>query len=187
MRKKLLTALLSATMLMTVACTAAGPAEESTVPASEPAASESAAEPETKGKGAKIAVFETSDTHGYIADTSSMDEASFEYRLAYIAQVVNDARSSGDYDDVLLLDGGDIYQGAPISNLTDGAVMRAALDIMGYDAVALGNHEFDWGVEEYATDADGTLPAYKVGSFEGDPDIPVLCADLCRCETGSSG
>ncbi|MBQ2066005.1 MAG: 5'-nucleotidase C-terminal domain-containing protein [Clostridiales bacterium] len=178
MRKKLLTALLSATMLMTVACTAAGPAEESTVPASEPAASESAAEPETKGKGAKIAVFETSDTHGYIADTSSMDEASFEYRLAYIAQVVNDARSSGDYDDVLLLDGGDIYQGAPISNLTDGAVMRAALDIMGYDAVALGNHEFDWGVEEYATDADGTLPAYKVGSFEGDPDIPVLCADL---------
>jgi len=37
---------------------------------------------------------------------SSGDENTFQYRLAYIAQVVNEARASSDYDDVLLLDGG---------------------------------------------------------------------------------
>ena len=94
----------------------------------------------------RIRVFETSDIHGYLLDTSGGDEAAFQYRLAYIAQVVNEARASGDYDDVLLVDGGDIYLGMPVSNLTTGAAVRAALDAMDYDAVALGNHEFDWGV-----------------------------------------
>ena len=46
---------------------------------------------------------------------------------------------------MLLLDGGDLYQGTPFSNLTGGAVIRAAFDRMKYDAVALGNHDFDWG------------------------------------------
>ena len=58
--------------------------------------------------------------------------------------MVNDARSSGEYDDVLLLDGGDLYQGTPVSGMTGGAAVRAALNAMDYDAIALGNHEFDW-------------------------------------------
>ena len=179
MRKCLLALTLAATMLAVTACSAVNDPGDVSLPASDPEISDaSAEESEEKRSGARIAVFETSDIHGYIADTSSMDKSTFEYRLAYIAQVINDTRASGEYDDMLLIDGGDIYQGAPISNLTDGAVMRAALDVMDYDAVCLGNHEFDWNVEEYATDADGTLPAYKLGSFEGDPDIPVLAADL---------
>ena len=115
---------------------------------------------------------------------SSGAEGKFEYRLPYIANIVNNARKSKAYDDILLVDGGDIYQGTPVSNLTNGACMRAALDAMDYDAVALGNHEFDWDVEKYATDPDGTLPAYSVGSFSGDPDIPVVASDLYSAETG---
>ena len=179
MRKCLLALTLAATMLAVTACSAVNDPGDVSLPTSDPEISDASAEESgEKRSGARIAVFETSDIHGYIADTSSMDKSTFEYRLAYIAQVINDTRASGEYDDVLLIDGGDIYQGAPISNLTDGAVMRAALDVMDYDAVCLGNHEFDWNIEEYATDADGTLPAYKLGSFEGDPDIPVLAADL---------
>ena len=140
----------------------------------EEAASESASRPtETR-----ICVFETSDIHGYLLDTSSGDENTFQYRLAYIAQIVNNARASGEYDDVLLLDGGDIYQGMPASNLTNGAAMRAAFDAMDYDAVALGNHEFDWNVTQYCADPDGTLPAYQLGVYSGDPDIPVLASNL---------
>ena len=140
----------------------------------EEAASESASRPtETR-----IRVFETSDIHGYLLDTSSGDENTFQYRLAYIAQIVNNARASGEYDDVLLLDGGDIYQGMPASNLTNGAAMRAAFDAMDYDAVALGNHEFDWNVTQYCADPDGTLPAYQLGVYSGDPDIPVLASNL---------
>jgi 2',3'-cyclic-nucleotide 2'-phosphodiesterase/3'-nucleotidase/5'-nucleotidase len=47
----------------------------------------------------------------------------------------------------VLIDGGDVMQGTPISNLTEG---RATVDFynrVGYTAAALGNHEFDWGIE----------------------------------------
>lgn len=132
----------------------------------------------------RIMLFETSDIHGYILDTTKGNPETFEYRLPYIANKVNEARISKAYDDVLLLDGGDIYQGTPVSNLTHGATMRAAFDAMDYDAVALGNHEFDWNVELYATDPDGTMPAYSTGSFTGDSDIPVLASDLYYAKTG---
>ena len=171
--------------------------------------------PEPSDNAARILVFETTDIHGYLMDTSSGNEDTFQYRLAYIAQVVNTARaaavrnhsgSSGsdtgnagavsagsaadsnppwtDIDDVLLLDGGDIYQGTPVSNLLEGSALRAAFDYMDYDAVVLGNHEFDWGVTDYNADEDATIPAYTISDpvhslyFAGDPDIPVLASDL---------
>ena len=132
----------------------------------------------------RIKIFETSDIHGSLLDTSSAKEETFQYRLAYIANIINDARETGEYDDVILLDGGDLYQGTPVSNLTYGAAVIAAVDAMGYDAVALGNHEFDWGVEEYCVDPNGTLPAYKLGEYEGNPDIPVLASNLYYADNG---
>lgn len=125
-----------------------------------------------------IKVFETTDVHGYITDVSSYKEDTFEYRLAYFSKIVNDARNNDAYEDVLLLDTGDIYQGTPHSNLTYGAAMRAAYDQMDYDAVGLGNHEFDWDVKTYATDAKGTMAPYEIGSYKGDSDIPVLMSNL---------
>jgi len=47
----------------------------------------------------------------------------------------------------LLLSGGDVMQGTAVSNLSWG---RASIDVhnrKGYDAAALGNHEFDWGLD----------------------------------------
>lgn len=134
--------------------------------------------------GVRIRVIETTDVHGYLMDTSSGDESTFQYRLAYIARIVDEARTSGEYDDVLLLDGGDTYQGAPVSNLLTGAAMRAAMDVMDYDAMALGNHEFDWGVTAYCADPDGTVPAYELGEFAGDPDIPILAGGLYDAASG---
>lgn len=125
-----------------------------------------------------IEVFETTDVHGYLVDTSSGNESTFQYRMAYIANVVNEARANAENDAVLLLDGGDIYQGTPVSNLTYGNALRAAFDAMGYDAVSLGNHEFDWDVKAYAADEDGTMPAYEIGEFKGDSNIPVLAYNL---------
>lgn len=99
-----------------------------------------------------LKLFETTDIHGYITDVSTYQEETFEYKLAYIANLVNQARANEAYDDVILLDGGDIYQGTPHSDLTYGNYLRAAFDAMGYDAVALGNHEFDWDITKYAAD-----------------------------------
>ena len=171
-RKRLLCLLLAVMLLCLGAC---GQAVEAPAIAPAPSADQAPsveASPAPDGSAAPavgsrktIRVFETSDIHGYLLDTSGGEEEQFQYRLAYIAQVVNDARASGEYDDVLLIDGGDLYQGMPVSNLTMGAAVIAALDAMDYDAVALGNHEFDWGVSEYCADADGTLPAYQIGDF----------------------
>ena len=120
--------------------------------------------PETEAyKEIRIALFETSNLHGYIMDTAGGDKNDFQYRLAFIANVFNNARTSGDYDDVMLLDAGDMYQGSPISNLSEGAAVRAAYDYMGYDAVAAGNHEFDWDFTKYGADVSATVPAYVIG------------------------
>lgn len=131
-----------------------------------------------------IKVFETTDVHGYITDVSTYKEETFQYRLAYIAKIVNDARTNSAYEGVLLLDGGDIYQSTPHSNLTFGAPMRAAYDKMQYDAVALGNHEFDWDVKKYAADEQGTMAPYEIGNYKGDPDIPVLANNIYYKENG---
>ncbi len=131
-----------------------------------------------------IKVFETTDVHGYITDVSTYKEETFQYRLAYIAKLVNDARANSEYEGVLLLDGGDIYQSTPHSNLTFGAPMRAAYDKMKYDAVALGNHEFDWDVKKYVADEKGTMAPYEIGNYKGDSDIPVLANNLYYKENG---
>jgi 2',3'-cyclic-nucleotide 2'-phosphodiesterase (5'-nucleotidase family) len=46
----------------------------------------------------------------------------------------------------VLLDGGDMMQGTPISNLLSGASTIDVYNQMGYKAAVVGNHEFDWGL-----------------------------------------
>ena len=180
MNRKHLLCLLLVTVLL--CCSAFGQRVESSAETPAPSAAAEASAPEAPGRRS-IRIFETSDIHGYLLDTTGGEEAKFQYRLACIAQIVNEARADGQYDDVLLVDGGDLYQGMPVSNLSKGAAVIAALDAMDYDAVALGNHEFDWGVSEYCVDADATLPAYRIGDFAGDPEIPVLASNLYFADT----
>lgn len=133
-------------------------------------------------KDTRIILFETSDIQGKLIDTSSGDKSTFQYRLAYMAKIFNDARASEEFDSVLLVDGGDIYQGTPVSTFTEGAALRAALDHMGYDAVTVGNDEFDWDFDTYAADVSATVPEYELGDFSGDPSIPVIAANLFNAD-----
>ena len=124
-----------------------------------------------------LPVFETSDIHGYLADTSS---DRYEYRLAYISDKVRDRRTAlGSYrkDLAILLDGGDIFQGNTISNVLKGHSISAAFIRMDYDAIALGNHDFDWGVET-VVDPDGTLLDSNLFGTPEINDIPVLTSNL---------
>ena len=130
-----------------------------------------------------LPVFETSDVHGFLADTSSADESTYQYRLAYIADKVDDIRN-GDSSRTILLDGGDIYQGNVVSNLQNGEPMSAAFDAMEYDAVALGNHEFDWGIDK-TTDPDGTMTDYSMNGITYENVIPIVCGNLYYRSTGN--
>lgn len=126
-----------------------------------------------------LSVMETTDVHGTLVNTST---GTNHYRLAYIADKANDIRGRGaDYDRqrLLLLDGGDIYQGTVLSNIRRGKPMYMAFDKMDYDAVALGNHEFDWGFETMVDD-DATLLGYEFAGKRSDNLVPVVCANLYR-------
>ena len=103
-----------------------------------------------------LPVFMSSDVHGYIAEKNG---SNYQYLLSYISDKVKDVRGYGedyDKDRALLLDGGDIYQGNTMSNLLNGNSLAAAFKLMDYDAVTIGNHEFDWGIEN-TVDSDSTM------------------------------
>jgi len=65
--------------------------------------------------------------------------------IAQLASIVQQVRSNHKY--VLVLDGGDDFQGSPISSLTQGASQIELLNVILPDAMILGNHEFDYGPE----------------------------------------
>ena len=63
-----------------------------------------------------LPLIQTTDMHGYVVNTDN--NGNVHYRLAYIADKVEDIRRGAGESSLLLLDGGDLYQGASISNLT---------------------------------------------------------------------
>ncbi len=64
--------------------------------------------------------------------------------IAELATLIKNVRR--DEPNVFLFDSGDIFTGA-LSRLTDGALMFEFMTTMGYDAMGIGNHEFDYGEE----------------------------------------
>jgi 5'-nucleotidase len=85
----------------------------------------------------------TNDFHGRLETDSSGRGGS-----AYISDKVNDIRAAVGSENVLLLDAGDEYFAAPaISQLLMGESTIDVYNMMGYDAAAFGNHEFDKGQE----------------------------------------
>lgn len=69
--------------------------------------------------------------------------------VAARAAIVKEIRAEAD--NVLLLDAGDIFQGTPYFNLYKGEPEIKAMSLMGYDAATMGNHDFDAGMDNFAT------------------------------------
>lgn len=69
--------------------------------------------------------------------------------VAARAAIINQIRTEAS--NVLLLDAGDIFQGTPYFNIYKGEPEIKAMSLMGYDAATMGNHDFDAGLENFAT------------------------------------
>ena len=69
--------------------------------------------------------------------------------VAARAKIIKQIRQ--ETDNVLLLDAGDIFQGTPYFNIYKGEPEIKAMSMMGYDACTMGNHDFDAGIENFAT------------------------------------
>ena len=64
---------------------------------------------------------------------------------ALLSGIVNDSRSKGT---TLVFDSGDSFQGLPISNSSKGEDMASVMNAVGFDAMTVGNHEFDFGLDQ---------------------------------------
>ena len=122
----------------------------------------------------RLPVFETSDLHGCLADTSSTP---YQYRMAYIADKVNDVRNN-DLSRAVLLDGGDVFQGEMISNRENGRSMSAVYELMKYDAITIGNHDFDWDIRTVIDDNDNTMVDYIIDDHPRSNTVPVVAANV---------
>lgn len=116
-----------------------------------------------------VSVVGTNDLHGHIA------------ALPWLGGYVANLRRARERDGgVLLLDGGDMFQGTLESNLLEGASVVAGYNALGYTAVAVGNHEFDFGpVGEAAVPrAPGDDPRGALKALAASARFPFLCANL---------
>jgi 5'-nucleotidase len=82
-----------------------------------------------------VSVVATTDVHGHAE--------SLPWLGGHLANLR--ARRAADHGGVVLVDAGDMFQGTLESNLGEGAIMVKGYGALGYAAVAVGNHEFDFG------------------------------------------
>ncbi len=98
----------------------------------------------------KMTILHTNDTHSRI-EPFPMDGGRNQGLggVAARAELIDKIR--GEEEHVLLLDAGDIFQGTPYFNLYKGEPEIKAMAAMRYDACTIGNHDFDAGMENLAT------------------------------------
>jgi len=91
-------------------------------------------------------------------------------RMAYVI-----GRERARADRVLHLDSGDCFQGAPIFNFYSGEPEVRAMSAFGTDAMAIGNHEFDRGALNVATQLQrwANFPVLGANYKFGDPNDPA--------------
>ncbi len=107
----------------------------------------------TKGPVVKLRVLETTDVHGHLcAFNFHTDQPVKTHGLTRLAPLIAQAREEAPNS--LLFDNGDYLQGTPLSDLTPHAPNEwndinpviKAMNVLGYDAAGLGNHEFNFGL-----------------------------------------
>jgi 5'-nucleotidase len=123
-----------------------------------------------------ISIVGTNDLHGHLRSLPLLG--------GYLANLR--AARERDGGGVVLVDGGDMFQGTLESNLREGEPIVRAYELLGYDAVTIGNHEFDYGpvgpdatVQHEGDDRRGALRARIA-----EADYPFLGANIVLRATG---
>jgi 2',3'-cyclic-nucleotide 2'-phosphodiesterase/3'-nucleotidase len=106
----------------------------------------------SRAEEAKVTILHTTDLHGALTAYDYLADRPAARGLVKLATIVRSVRSEGA--PVLLLDAGDAIQGSPLETFyrrgerTLEEPVIGAMNRVGYDAMAVGNHEFSYGWDE---------------------------------------
>lgn len=113
----------------------------------------------------QIVILHTNDTHSCIlplnpnlADTALANRGGYLRRMAMVSE------QRRQQPDLLLFDSGDFSQGSPYYTMFKGDVEVELMNQMGYDAATIGNHEFDYGL-------DNMVRLFRKARF------PIVCSN----------
>lgn len=125
-----------------------------------------------------IDLFSVNDLHGKVADGDEhpgVDE---------LTTYIKEARQKNEH--VILLSAGDMWQGSSESNMTRGLLTTEWMNEIGFDAMAVGNHEYDWGEEPIEENAQlAQFPILAINIFDRDTNERVsYCESSVVVECG---
>ena len=99
----------------------------------------------------KLVILHTNDTHSAIMPLSrNLGDTLLAGRGGYLRRMELVRREREAEPGLLLFDSGDFSQGSPYYTLFKGDVEVGLMNMMRYDAATLGNHEFDFGLDNLA-------------------------------------
>ena len=123
-------------------------------------------------------IIHTNDLHGKLEPKG--DRAG----MAYVAGTIDKIRKEDK--DFILVDGGDISYAPPYSDRNRFNPMVDIMNDIGYDAVAAGNHEFQWEAGKY-DGPDGNPNKNltdNLKELQADSKFPIICANAVEKKTG---
>ena len=114
--------------------------------------------------------FAINDLHGKL-DDSDLQEGVDELTTFLKLKEMENRRT-------LVLSSGDMWQGSSESNLTKGSMMTDWMNSVGFSAMTLGNHEYDWGEEYIRTNSESAeFPFLAINVFDKATDTrPDYCS-----------
>ena len=116
----------------------------------------------TEAKEKQFSVLHTNDMHGRMAPEFNADKTVLNtIGMAKLKTFKETEKPT------LMLDAGDAVQGLPLSNFTKGEDMVKAMNAVGYDAMAVGNHEFDFSYEQAI-------------SYKDKLNFPIVAANIYK-------
>jgi 5'-nucleotidase len=129
-------------------------------------------------RSVRLTLLHTNDTHSQLESYTPFGEPE-QGGVARRKTLINSVRDEVGSDQVLLVDAGDYSQGTIYYNVWHGAADIMALNELGYDALTLGNHEFDLGLEQLERTLSGEDVEVADKLYETEAlQVPLVVSNL---------
>lgn len=116
-----------------------------------------------------LTIYSINDFHGALLEDG--DKVGISKLGNYLIE-----EKTSNPESTIIISAGDMFQGTAVSSMTRGKVVVEAMNVIGFDAMTLGNHEFDWGVDQIKQYFDGD-------DENGEASFPFLSANVSNKST----